>query len=68
MINSLGLHRVLMRYTRKAVAEKIGVNPITIWRWETDKTIPPADKIWQFCALYECKPADIFPEWHTFGS
>ena len=33
-------YRKLRGLTRRAVGEALGVNQITIWRWETGKTAP----------------------------
>jgi transcriptional regulator with XRE-family HTH domain len=36
------INRALQGRTRKALAEELGVRPITVYRWETGRTqIPP---------------------------
>jgi transcriptional regulator with XRE-family HTH domain len=36
------VNRALQGRTRKALAEELGVRPLTVWRWETGRTqIPP---------------------------
>jgi transcriptional regulator with XRE-family HTH domain len=38
-------HRENARLSRRELSNQIGYAPITIFRWETGKRIPPADVI-----------------------
>jgi len=38
-------HREKARLSRKELSLQIGYTPLTIFRWETGKRIPPADVI-----------------------
>ena len=51
--------------TRKKVAERLGVNVGTIWRWERGIMSPPADVAEKICALYGVAFEDI--DWGKKG-
>ena len=45
------------------VAEKLGVNRETVWRWENGKSMPTVDKIEPLCSLLGATYDDI--EWNV---
>lgn len=45
--------------TQKEVAEKIGVSPDTISKWENGKTYPDVEDIWKIEELFSVGFADI---------
>lgn len=45
--------------TQKEVAEKIGVSPDTISKWENGKTYPDVEDIWKIEELFSVSFADI---------
>ena len=49
---SLRTARIQAGLGRVEVAEKIGVNVGTLWRWETGQQSPPAKTAVWFCELY----------------
>ena len=52
--------RNLRGMSRKAVADALGVDPSTIWNWETGKTYPDIPKFMKLCQLYGVSIDQIF--------
>lgn len=57
---SLKAMRVNANYNQKEVAEILGIAPITLIKWEANKTSPTALQLKQLCNLYSCSMDDIF--------
>jgi transcriptional regulator with XRE-family HTH domain len=47
------------QWTQAEAAKKIGVDNITLYRWETGKATPRGYNLRQLCDVYELKPSDI---------
>ena len=48
--------RARLGLTIKNVAEKLGVHPNAVSRWESDETDPAANNLIALCNLYGCSP------------
>jgi transcriptional regulator with XRE-family HTH domain len=55
-------HRENARLSRKALGLKIGYAPLTIFRWETGKRIPPADVIPKIAEACGVTIEDLYKE------
>lgn len=56
---SLKAARVNIGLSQKQVAEKINVNPKTVWSWENGITYPNPVQIQALCDLYHMSYDDI---------
>ena len=57
---SLKAARVNANYTQREVADKIGVNRTSVWKWETGRTRISGDDLIKLCKLYGISVDDIF--------
>jgi transcriptional regulator with XRE-family HTH domain len=53
--------RLLKDLTRKELAPKIKVNPLQIFRWEQNKTVPDGNNLLLLMIELDISPADFFP-------
>lgn len=56
---SMRAARTNKNISRKEEAEALGVSYSTIVKWETEASVPSADKFLAFCELVEMSPDDI---------
>lgn len=55
-------HRERAKLSRRALAIQIGYKPLTIFRWETGKRVPPADVIPLIAAACGVTIEDLYKE------
>lgn len=60
MAISLKAARVNAGLTQEQLAEKLGVSPVTIWKWETGQSEPRFSQFKKLCEAVDIDMADIF--------
>lgn len=60
MAISLKAARVNAGYTQEQLAEKLGVSPVTIWKWENGQSEPRFSQFKKLCEAVDIDMADIF--------
>ena len=52
--------RVNAGLTQKEIAKRLGVSPVTYWKWESGQVEPRLSKYQQFCEVCGLRTEDIF--------
>lgn len=61
MTNHIQRYRHQLRLSRLALAKSIAVDTVTIWRWETGKTVPCLADIVRLAEAMQTTPQALFP-------
>lgn len=51
--------------TQGELAEIIGVSPKTVWNWESGKSYPDAEQLWNCAEALDCTPNDLLGWYET---
>lgn len=60
MAISMKAARVNAGLTQEQLAEKLGVSPVTIWKWEHGQSEPKFSQFKKLCEAVDIDMADIF--------
>ncbi len=52
--------RVNSGFSQLDAAKKLGISTETLRNWESGRTSPKAEQLFQLCNLYGCSMSDIF--------
>lgn len=52
--------RVNANLNQKEAAKSLGIAPVTLIKWESNKTSPTVEQLVKMCNLYGCTVDDIF--------
>lgn len=55
-------------WTQSGLAERVGVSPITIYRWERGETFPSPYARARLCGVFGMNVEELFPELHYASS
>jgi len=60
-VNYIKAFRLAKGMTRVALADVMEIDRLTVWRWETGKTIPPWQALRRLAAVLHTTPLALFP-------
>lgn len=55
----LKYYRERMKLSQKSLAENVGVQENTVWRWENGKAIPSAEVVRQLAEIFNCSESEL---------
>jgi transcriptional regulator with XRE-family HTH domain len=62
MQNHLKARRESLKISQQALAEAMDVDRITVWRWETARSVPTITQMCRIGHFLQITPALLFPE------
>ena len=55
----LKYYREKLRLSQKALADNVGVQENTVWRWENNRAVPSAEIIKRLAGIFGCTEAEL---------
>lgn len=64
-MNNIKYYREKRNLSQLAVAEKLSVSQQAVAKWETEESLPRADKLRKLAEIFNCTIDDLFSETKT---
>ncbi len=64
-MNNIKYYREKRNLSQLAVAEKLSVSQQAVAKWETEESLPRADKLWKLAQIFHCTIDDLLSETKT---
>lgn len=55
----LKYYREKLRLSQKVLADNVGVQENTVWRWENDRAVPSAEIVKRLAVIFGCTEAEL---------